>query len=1167
MLRHQVRRTLVRMSENLPARLVGSVGWEAPVVDRDGFVLPSGTVTLLLGDVEGSTRAWESGPKMMEAAIVELNALVDELVGRFDGVRPVEQGEGDSFVAAFARARDGIGCALAIQRALTTAALKLRVGVHTGDVVRRDEGNYVGPAIIRTARLRNLAHGGQTVVSEATRELVADALPEGASLRDVGVHRLKDLSRPERVFQLCHPDLQAEFPALRSLDLHPHNLPIQRTTFIGRAAEIAELTTLAGEKRLVTITGSGGCGKTRLALQVAADVMEAFPAGVWLVELAAVTDADGVAAKAAQVLSVLQGPGQAPLESVVAHLADQHALIVLDNCEHVIEPAASLADAIVAGCPGVRVIATSRQPLELEGEARWRVPSLSLPPDDAGPAGIEGLGGSEAVELFVERAALARPGFTLEERHRAPVAAICRRLDGIPLAIELAAARARVLTPAQIADGLAERFRLLTGAARTALPRQQTLEASLDWSHALLTDPERAVFRRLGVFAGGFDLDAAAAVCATGGIEPWQVLDLVTLLVDKNLVAVDDTGEVARYRLLETIRHYALQRLEAAGETEAARTRHRDHYLALAETAAPYLETADSPAWFARLDLDYPNLETALQSSHQQGDNDELVRMVAALCPAWVSGGPSIRLSAGVGLRWIKQAVGHAETLSPRDRGRLLWYGAITAFGISDTAAAATMAQDGLALAEQHHDDLVRGRMLAGLALALGLGKDTARFWDDAIDALRRADDQFGLALCLSWAGIFYADRDPLRARDLCLEAIRRGNDCSSLLAVSCGRASLAQVLLNEGQVLEALRELRAAAQAAIDCGAAIPLLGAEMLTMEACGAAGDFDELQATADRLEGLARTCGVGRETFRLQGRALLAAARGDLGSAVESAVRAVETAETPYERAKALPVAARVQLAAGDTAATHARIAELQGLADDDERPFAAVQAQLLDARLKRLTGEHVTAEHAVDVALATAVDLPAFSIVVDALEALAGLAGDADSPEEAGRLLGRRPPCGKRPATSCACRSVTPTPRWCALPSARSDSTSSTPKARHCRWRTRSPTRAVVGVNGNVQLSAGTASPRPKPRSRTSSRRGARTPRSASGCSCVPGPCKRTSPGCTPSSMSPAGRNSLRWSPAERAETEPVSDGRSGSSPKRNTSFARAPSLTPARRRA
>jgi len=993
------------MSENLPAVLVRSVGWEVPAMAGGGFVLPSGTVTLVLGDVEGSTRAWESDPATTETALSGLNELIDELVGRFDGVRPVEQGEGDSFVAAFARARDGIGAALAIQQALAGAPLRLRLGVHTGDVVRRDEGNYVGPAIIRTARLRNLAHGGQTVVSEATRELMADNLPAGVSLRDLGVHRLKDLSRPERVFQLCHPDLADAFPALRSLDAHPHNLPIQRSTFIGRAAEIAELAGLISHERLVTVIGSGGCGKTRLAIQVAAEMVEAFPDGVWFVELAAVTDADGVAAKAAQALAVLQGPGMAPTDAVVAHLRAQEALVIFDNCEHVAEAAAAVADALLSGCGRVRVLATSRQPLAVEGEACWRVPPLSLPPDDAGPAGIEGLSGSEAAQLFVERAGRARPGFEAEERHLQAIAQICRRLDGIPLAIELAAARVRVLTPSQIADGLNQRFALLTGAARTALPRQQTLEASLDWSHALLTEPERLVFRRLGVFPASFDLDAAAAVCTGDPIEPWQVLDLLTLLVDKNLVTVDDGGDVARYRLLETMRLYARQRLDGA-EATATSIHHRDHYLALAETAGPFLESAQAPTWYARLDADYPNLDAALTWSRDRDHGDAIGRMVTALCPIWTMGGTSLRLPASAGVDWIDTALSTENVLTPRMRGVLAFHRSVLAFVSLDLETAARMGQEGLRIAREHNDDLLLGRFLLAVGLSLGLAMESEPVWDEAIGALRRAGDTYTLAAGLGGAALFYLLRDPSAARACIDEALTLARTSANINATSGARVALGRLLYLEGRSREAIAELDEAWRVATTRGFAAGIAAAEFFRAPAYAEAGALGQALAAADHLEELGRRTGIRHgESFVAQTRALVAAASGDHTAAGDFAQRALASPAQMPVRASALVTAAVVHLAAGQHEAARSDVAELIELSRAEGLIFSAAQGVALDARLRRLAGDSAAAEQTAHTALAQAVDLPAWSTVVDALETLAGLAADGHSWAEAGRLLG------------------------------------------------------------------------------------------------------------------------------------------------------------------
>jgi predicted ATPase/class 3 adenylate cyclase len=605
-----------------------------------GFVLPTGTVTLLLADVEGSTRQWEDDPDGMGVAVADVNRVADELIGRFDGVRPLEQGEGDSFVAAFARARDAVACALAIQRTLGGGRLRLRIGVHTGEVRRRGEGNYAGSTINRAARLRDLAHGGQTVLSQVSAALVAEGLPVGASLRDLGFHQLRDLARPEHIYQLDHPELPSEFPALRSMDALAHNLPVQRTSFVGRDWEMGEIKRLLADTTLVTLTGAGGCGKSRLAVHVAADLLDTNPDGVWLAELAPLADPDALAAQLAAVFVLKEGPGMTLTDTLAAYLADKHTLIVLDNCEHVIDAAAGLADRLLGSCGSLRILATSRQPLGLDGETAWRVPSLTVPAED-GPAGIGALDTCEAVTLFADRARQARRGFDIDDRNGPAVAEICRRLDGIPLAIELAAARVRVLTPAQIAAGLSERFHLLTGGTRTALPRQQTLEASVGWSHDLLTEPERAVFRRLAVFAGSFSLDAAEQVCAAGHVAAHQVLDLLTLLVDKSLVQVDDDDrDQARYRLLETVRHYATLRLTQTGEDQQTRTRHCDFYTTFAEEADLGLRGSGQRQWLERVAVEYPNIRAALSWSRDRRDGEGLLRLACAMGSTWWIRGP-----------------------------------------------------------------------------------------------------------------------------------------------------------------------------------------------------------------------------------------------------------------------------------------------------------------------------------------------------------------------------------------------------------------------------------------------------------------------------------------------------------------------------------------------
>jgi predicted ATPase/class 3 adenylate cyclase len=556
---------LANMSEIDPRADMPPLDWSDAAMNEP---LPIGTVTLLLADVQGSTQLWHARPEEMTAAIANLDQTLADLVRIHRGVRPVEQGEGDSFVIAFGRASDAVTCALALQRA-PLAPLRLRIGVHTGEVQLRDENNYVGPAINRTARIRELAHGGQTVLSGTTGDLVADALPGDAWLADLGTHVLRDLPRPERVVQLCHPDLCNEFPPLRKREpVGAQHLPTQLTSFVGREAEIADVRNILAQNRLVTLTGAGGVGKTRLAVQVAATVAGDYADGAWCVDLAPITDADLVPVTAARTLGLPDQPGRSPENSLLQFVGGRHMLLVLDNCEHLLDATAALVSTLLGGCPRLSVLTTSREPIGMAGEVTWRVPSLSLADD--------------AVRLFDDRARNARPGFSINDDNAAAVDEICHRLDGMPLAIELAAARVRALSPKEILSGLQDRFRLLTGGSRTAVRRQQTLRASVDWSHALLTEPERILFRRLGAFMGGFDLEACQSVVCDKDLAPHQVLDVLALLVDKSLVIAETASDPTRYRLLETIRQYAQEKLGESAEAVAVRFRHRDHYTTMA---------------------------------------------------------------------------------------------------------------------------------------------------------------------------------------------------------------------------------------------------------------------------------------------------------------------------------------------------------------------------------------------------------------------------------------------------------------------------------------------------------------------------------------------------------------------------------------------------------
>src|SRR5438270_5839520 len=524
----------MRDTEDRARALFGPVQWDGAAVSEIGqFVLPIGTVTLVLADVQGSTRQWEERPDEMTAALGRANDIVNHAVETHRGVRPVEQGEGDSFVAAFSKASDGLACAVDIQRQLTTDPIRLRIGIHTGEVQLRDEGNYVGPAINRAARLRDAAHGGQIVLSQVVHDLVVDQLPDDVALKDLGSHRLRDLGRPEHVYQVVHPTLAAEFPALRSLDSLPTNLPVQLTSFIGREPELPVLQKLLAETRMLTLTGPGGCGKTRLGLELAARVIDDHPDGAWFVDLSAVADPKAAPAAVATALAVRPEPGRRLVDTLVDHLGSETAILLLDNCEHLVEATAELARDLLVGCPRLTILATSREQLGVPGETPWLVPSLSIS-ERRLPGHVDALDQYEAVRLFVDRARRARPTFSISNESAPAVAAICQRLDGIPLAIELAAARSRVLSVEQILDGLDDCFRLLTGGARTAMPRQQTLRGSIDWSYRLLSDEEQLLLRRVSVFGGGFTLDAAEAVAGGDPLDERAVLDLLQSLVDKS---------------------------------------------------------------------------------------------------------------------------------------------------------------------------------------------------------------------------------------------------------------------------------------------------------------------------------------------------------------------------------------------------------------------------------------------------------------------------------------------------------------------------------------------------------------------------------------------------------------------------------------------------------
>jgi len=518
--------------------------------------LPTGTVTFLFTDIEGSTQLLQRlGDRRYAEVLAEHQRLLRDAIAKGNGQEIDTQG--DAFLVAFSRARDAVATAVAAQQALMKhtwpdgASFQVRMGLHTGEPISITD-RYVGLDVHRAARIGTAGHGGQILLSDVVSGLAARDLPPGVSLRDLGTHRLKDLREPEHLFQVVHPDLPTDFPPLKALDAWPNNLPIQLTSFIGRERETAEIKRLSATTRLLTLTGAGGSGKTRLALHVATDLLEHYPDGAWLAELAALSDPTLVPNAVASGLNVPEQRGHPFTETLIDFIHSKSLLLVLDNCEHLLPACAALADRLLRSCPTLRMLATSREPLGIPGEVIWRVPSLSFPDPRRLPS-LEHLNQYEAVRLFVERARSNAPGFAVTSANAAAVVQICQRLDGIPLAIEMAAARVKVLTVEQIATRLDDRFRLLSSGPRTALPRHQTLRAAMDWSYDLLPERERGVLRRVSVFAGGWTLEAAEAICARDDVEASDVLDLLAHLVDRSLVIAEPHGGAVRYRLLETV--------------------------------------------------------------------------------------------------------------------------------------------------------------------------------------------------------------------------------------------------------------------------------------------------------------------------------------------------------------------------------------------------------------------------------------------------------------------------------------------------------------------------------------------------------------------------------------------------------------------------------------
>ena len=651
-------------------RLENAILRQAPELQAPGLAArcaptPSrmsvGPTTFLFSDIEASTRRWEGDPEAMTVDLARHDELLRAAIEAAGG--EVFSHTGDGMAAAFRAAPDAVAAAVTAQRALASAAwaapgpLRVRMAIHAG-IAQSREGNYFGPALNRVARLLGTASGGQVLCSHAAAELIGADLPADVALLDLGEHRLADLARVERVFQVAHPALPSQFPALRSLAAHRHNLPVALTPFIGRARELDELSTLLTGSRLLTLTGVGGAGKTRLAVQGAAAARPAYSDGVWIAELAPLRDGAQVASAVAAALTFETSAFDSPKaveDRLIRHLATRQTLVLLDNCEHLIEAVARLVHAFLTRCPGVTVLATSRERLGVPGEVVWKVPPMSMAPPGAA---IDELTGSDAVAFFCERARAARSTFELDTTNAAAVVRICHRLDGIPLAVELAAARVQVLSPAQVADRLDDRFRLLTGRERIVVPHQQTLRATVDWSYGLLSPAEQGALARLAIFPDTFDLPAAEAVMSDGGtgVAYEDALDVLCRLVDKSLIVVHSEGTAPRYRLLETIRQYGAEKLAEAGEEATTRRRHRDAFIACVKA---WRGTPLGTDFLRGAFADAENFRAALEWSWAQRDAGAVLHLIGALWVPWLwFGNPD-------GQIWIERIFSAPEFSAP----------------------------------------------------------------------------------------------------------------------------------------------------------------------------------------------------------------------------------------------------------------------------------------------------------------------------------------------------------------------------------------------------------------------------------------------------------------------------------------------------------------------
>ena len=816
-------------------------------------------LTFLFSDVEGSTPLWETQSDAMSGALAQHDALMLEAIKASGGA--VFKTVGDAFYAVFDQPEAAFAAALAAQTALTAqqwalegSVLSVRMALHTGQAERRD-GDYFGAALSRVARMLGTGHGGQVLLSETTAAHVSGSLPRGVRLRSLGQYQLKGLAQAQEIWEVSAPGLRADFPALHLPGLYPHNLPAALTSFIGREAEMAAAQDLLAGSRLVTLVGMGGSGKTRLALQVATGNQNLYPGGTWLIELASLSDPVLIEQEIAGVLGIREESEKRLRQMLLDTLRPQPVLILLDNCEHLVEAVAHLTETLLQACPTLSVLATSREALGIGGEAVLPLPPLGLPPALGGPPStLETLAGCASVRLFVERATAALPTFRFSAGNAAAVASVCTRLDGIPLALELAAARVRMMTPEQIDGRLDDRFRLLTGGSRTALPRQQTLRALVDWSYDLLSPAEQNLLRRLSVFSGSWSLEAAETVCVGGGVGDGEILDLISHLAAKSLVVVEspEGGEV-RYHLLQSIQSYARERLrETPGEAEALTRKHRDFFLALAEEAEPELTGSNQVLWLNRLEGEMENLRVALSFARLEQDGT-LPRLAGALSRFWYG-----RSYLSEGTSWLEAALTEMPEVSGVVLGKVLSGAGMLTWCCGDYDTAHAYHLRNLALQRRHENPRGIAQALGHLCIVAEGQKQYAeaeRYGQESLAQYQALGDHANSARMLNSMGVLaLSQEDYAHAEDLYRQALAVYRDLYDADGCAIILHNLGDLLLKQKQYDRAKPYFRDSLEAQRTLGSKQRIAATLLHLAEIAGAEQDYPRvciLQAASDTV----------------------------------------------------------------------------------------------------------------------------------------------------------------------------------------------------------------------------------------------------------------------------------------------------------------------------